>query len=175
MAVEGGCTWMVLDIADADSSSIRDEAVEIAALCREAGVMLTVVDHPELAKEFGFHGVFLSKGKSAVDVRNEFGPEAVIGTVVGSAEAATTLEKADIDYVGLDETVSLADAASIISSARECGAEIPFVALCKASELTPDGMTAILNAGYSGFFAIDGVFDAPDPVEYISRVLAFFN
>lgn len=56
-------------------------------------------------RELSLHGVFLTKNDaSPVKVREELGAEAIIGAIVGTPDAALSLERADIDYVALTKS-----------------------------------------------------------------------
>lgn len=75
MAIEGGCGWLVLRVPDYGDYELRQICPEIVELCRESSVMLTVEDRPELAKEFGMHGVYLHIGAGVpTSVREQLGP-----------------------------------------------------------------------------------------------------
>ena len=102
MAVEAGATWLVLSLPETDAGAMREMCADIVELCRESGVMLSVENNVVAARELALHGVFLSNNEvSPVKVREELGAEAIIGAVVGTPDAALSLERADIDYVAL--------------------------------------------------------------------------
>ena len=80
MAVEGGCRWIRIDLPDADEAYMLELGEQIVPLCREAGVILTIDNHPDIARKLGLHGVHVSdKALNPVALREELGPEAVIG------------------------------------------------------------------------------------------------
>ena len=104
MAIEGGCKWIVLPTDGLDDAAVREECSEIVPLCREAEVILTLTDRPELARELGLHGVYLTGGCgiTPAKVREELGAEAIIGVEVSSAASIKPLEAMDIDYAVLN-------------------------------------------------------------------------
>lgn len=168
MAVEAGAQWIV--IVPGDESHFRDTGLEIATLCREAGIILTLEGSTNMTRELGLHGLFVPAGQSAPAAREALGPEAIIGTEVASAESALALEKADIDYVCLPADTNGEQAAEIIGRARQAGCTMPFVA--EVQNALEADYAALAAAGYAGFVAEDGIFDASDPVADIENLLA---
>ncbi len=167
MAVEGGCGWIVLSMPDAEPGDWRDVAAELVPLCREAGVILTVEDNVAAVRELEAHGVYLHMGANAIGIREDLGPEAIVGAQVGSADAAVALAKADIDYITF--TPEVADAAVLIDAARKGGAEVPFVAVCDASDIV-GAAAAYFKTGFDGFYVVSGVFDSSDPVATVEKL-----
>lgn len=172
MAIEGGCGWLQLDPSGMDEAAIREVAKEIVPLCRETGTMLTIEDNLDMARELGLHGVFLTGDRSPVTVREEIGPEAIIGTYNASADAALAMERADIDYVVIPAGVKDEEAAKIIADTRKAGGEIPFVALSGRAPMTADGFAKVLGLGFAGIIAGSEVFKAEDPVEHIEKLIS---
>ncbi len=170
MAVEGGAGWIVVDGVDENDTTLRDTMPEVVDMCREAGVFLTITDRPDLARDLGLHGVFLTdKSLSPVSLREELGAEAVIGTLVSTPDAAASLERADIDYVALGRDQS--DAKEFIASLRATGAQFRVVPYPPGGALTPDTVTALLETGYSGICGGDTIFESGDPVATIEQLL----
>lgn len=168
MAVEGGCQWIVVGAEAAQTNDVRSLAVDLVPLCREAGVILTIENNVEVARELSAHGVLVGVGKNAFAVREDLGPEAIIGAEAASSQAAVELAKADIDYVVLPADMSPQKAAEIIAQTRQAGFDIAFTATVDARNFDPE---ALLAVGYAGFYVVDGVFDAPDPVAFIESLV----
>lgn len=166
MAIEAECSWLVLT-AGLNDAEKREAFPDIVELCRESGVMLSVEAEPEVAKEYGMHGVFLPLGgQSPVKVREELGPEAVIGAEVGLASVAAELARADIDYVSLPVEMPVEEAAALIAETRIAGAKIPFVARCKQ----PADADVMMAAGFSGICCGKALYETGDPVENIASL-----
>lgn len=170
MAVEGGCQWIEMDFGpDADPAWIRETANEIIPLCREAGVMLTIRDYPDMAKELGLHGVHLTAPDSnAGAVRERLGAEAVIGARVATASAVPMLDKLDIDYASLSPDVSENEAANLIADVRAGGCRLPIVLINDYDASDVDVIKAI---GASGVATGRRLLEAPDPVAAIAEML----
>lgn len=167
MAIEAGCQWIILGAEAASEADIRSLADDLVPLCRDAGVILTIEDNVEAARELSAHGVLVRKGANAFACRQDLGPEAIIGAEAASSQAAVDLDRADIDYVLLPAGMPDTDAAAIIEQTRAVGAEIAFVAPVDARHFDAEAM---LSVGYAGFYVTSGAFDAADPVEFISSL-----
>ena len=77
MAVEAGASWLVLSLPGNDAGQTREMCADVVELCRESGVMLSIENCVESARELAMHGVFLTdKNISPVKVREELGAEA---------------------------------------------------------------------------------------------------
>ena len=173
MAIEGGCAWIQIDPAEMDDAALRELGKELVPLCKETGTILIIENHVEMARELGIHGVFLGgDSRSPIAVREELGPEAIIGTYNASADAAISMEHADIDYLVIPADIKDDEAASIIAATRKGGGEIPFVSLSGRASLSADGFARILGLGFAGILAGNEVFDATDPVAHIEQLIA---
>lgn len=175
MAVEAGAGWLLLSLDDMTDEEIRQEAADVINLCREAGVILTVKNRVELAEELHLHGVFITDPEiSPLQVRQKLGAEAIIGTVIGSPDAAFSMEKADIDYVALSKTG--ADAQAIIEAVRAAGCAIPVVAYRPDTELNDETVQQLLAAGFSGICGGTTLFrNSADPVSALQHILSLLS
>ena len=154
-----------------DDAEVRRIDDELIPVCKDAGVILTIEDRPELAKELSIHGVHLTGAYpgTARKVREDLGPGAIVGTQVGDAQSILSLRGADIDYVTLDPALSIEKDAEIIRAARLAGSDMPVVI---AGNGTPDTLPAMLAAGANGVAASDFITNADDPVQAVKELLA---
>ena len=168
MAVEAGATWLVLSLPETDAGAMREMCADIVELCRESGVMLSVENNVEAARELALHGVFLTNNEvSPVKVREELGAEAIIGAVVGTPDAALSLERADIDYVALRQSDP-----ALIMAVRNAEGKIPVVAYMPDFVPTPENIALIKGDGFSGLCAGSKFFETEDPVASISETIS---
>ncbi len=171
MAVEAGATWLVLSLPETDAGAMREMCADIVELCRESGVMLSVENNVEAARELALHGVFLTNsGVSPVKVREELGAEAIIGAVVGTPDAALSLERADIDYVALRQSDP-----ALIMAVRNAGGQIPVVDYMPDFVPTPENTALIKADGFSGLCAGPKFFETEDPVASISETISILT
>lgn len=166
MAIEAGCLWVVLP-REAAADAYREQIADIADMCREAGVMLTINDNLSAARDHGLHGVFIHLGGNPIEARSELGPEAVVGAEVATASTAAALASADIDYMALP----FDGEHSIIAETAATGAETFFVALCKAEE-ADERYVEIMSKGFSGICVCSGAFDSADPIAFIANLIS---
>lgn len=164
MAIEGGCRWIQLHLPDLSDEDVRAIAPDIIALCKESAVFLMIEDRIELAKDLGLHGVHIKTvgDRSAAKIREELGPEAVIGVDVASAAAIMALRNADIDYVTLPDDMRLGEIAEIVTTVRDADIELPIVA---TGDITPEDALVYIAAGVSGIATGRPIIDSKNPVE----------
>lgn len=168
MAIEAGCGWIQLHLPDADAAEIRALSDELIPMCKEAGVILTLEDRPDEAKELGIHGVHLTDNRhgSARKVREEMGPGAIIGVTVADPQAIISLKGADIDYVTLSPTLTADKCKQVIADARTGGSEMPIV-------VTGTDIDTLLSLGANGIAVpYAAIADSDDPVAAIADILA---
>lgn len=176
MAIEGGCSWIDLRLPDMTDDEVRaaidPEAIE---MCRQAGIFLTVDDRPELARELGLHGVrFTATGPAAqaaspAQLRDELGPEAVIGFVCADPSAAPAMAAADIDYICTPASFDSERRREFIAAVRALDVAIPIVA---QGDITADNAADYLAEGFNGLAVGRYITDAPDPVEAVAAIIA---
>lgn len=170
MAIEGGCRWLRLDGTDSSDEYIRELCAEIVPLCRESGVMLSLDGKAELAKELGLHGVHIAdKNVQPAAVREDLGPEAVIGVTCCDPALALMLMKADIDYVQLPDDFDDDRIAGFMIDFRELDPHYPVVALGGDSAATA---AAVMALGVSGIAVDMGRLKGDDPVKAVADILA---
>lgn len=177
MAIEGGCGWISLHLPELSDAEIREMTVpDVVDMCREASVFLTIDDRPALARELGLHGVRLTadylnsvSGGNPVSVREDLGPEAVIGVETGDASAVPALVAADIDFVTLPEAFDSARRSAFVASLKEAGLIMPVVA---QGEFTPAMAAEAVADGCNGVAVSTVVSEADDPVEAMKSLIA---
>ncbi|MDE6277682.1 MAG: thiamine phosphate synthase [Muribaculaceae bacterium] len=170
MAIEGDCGWLVLPTSGMTDDMVREECAELVPLCKEAEVILTLTDRPELARDLGLHGVYLTSesGHAPAAVREELGPEAIIGVEISTAGTVKTLEAMDIDYAVLSGELPQDKCVELIVDAREGGAILPLV---MQGAMTPAEGAEMRGLGATGLLVGRGISDAEDPVEAVREFL----
>lgn len=170
MAIEGGSGWIQLHIPDKSEAEIREIAELLIPLCRETGTILTIEDNPVLTKELGVHGVHLSldSGLKASAIREEFGPEAIIGQDVTDPETILSMKDADIDYVTIPAYIDKEERVRICDTAATGGNIIPVVF---SGDFAADSVSGIFKEGASGICTGRYIVDADDPVAYTALVI----
>lgn len=174
MAIEGGCRWIQLHLPELSDDDVKAMAPDIITMCRDAAAFLMIEDRPELAKELGLHGVHVVSitDRSAAKIREELGPEAVIGVDVASAAAVMALRNADIDYVTLPADMPVGEITELVSTVRDAGIETPIVA---TGDITPEDALVYMAAGVSGIATGKPLIEAKDPVAEVRLMLQYLN
>jgi len=168
MAIEGGVRWVIFNPVDMTDEAVRDALAELVPLCKETDTILTITDHVEAAREMKIHGVQLSVANRAVAVREELGPEAIIGVTVGGAEGIESLRGKDMDYFVLPEDCSLQGMSQIVDRVRSAG---DMSAIVARGNLDIAELDVIKATGVSGVQLSGAILDAPDPVEATQRAM----
>ena len=167
MAIEAGVQWLVLapGISEAER---REHYPTLVEMCREAAVFLTATADIAAAKEYGLHGVLIDGASEApAKVREDLGPEAVIGVISDNPTIAPELERADIDYV---QTRPSNIDTETIAAIRATGAKIPLVAY--VADAQPDIVPELMAKGFSGVCCGASVFAHKDPTALLETILA---
>lgn len=162
MALEGGAQWVQLHLPQADDAYVREVATDVIQLCRENGTILVLEDRTDLARELGLHGIHLTGAtdQSATSVREQLGPEAIIGAAAGSVAAVRHLEDNDIDYAVVSP--------ALVAEARATGCKLPLVI---AGDFSADNVSSAMPAGASGMATGSKLMNAPDPVKAVSEII----
>lgn len=176
MAIEGGCMWISLHLPDMSDHDIKDMLVpDVISMCREAGVFLTIDDRPDLARELGLHGVRLSREWFAANhdatpasVREDMGPEAVIGIETVDASAVLPMVPADIDFVTVPASAGGGRMETFVKAVRESGVTIPLVA---EGDFAEEDIPSLFAMGFNGIAVGRQITDAADPVTETGSIL----
>lgn len=174
MVIEGGCSWIQLHLPHHSDSELRDLASQLIPLCKESETILMLEDRPELAKELGLHGVHITinSGLDPLKIREDFGPEAIIGIEVDNVERILTLQKADIDYVTLPESISDNRRVEITNAALINKNILPIV---YKGAYSVDSVSQALLTGASGVCTGSFMINDEDPVEYTRQMIQRLN
>ncbi|KAB2968368.1 thiamine phosphate synthase [Zoogloea sp.] len=158
-----------------DPALRREQASQLLALCRSAGVPLLINDDLQLALELGADGAHLGRDDGDLAAaRRALGPGRILGaSCYGEWARAEAAAAAGVDYVAFgamypSSTKPLAPCAPISLIARakaELG--LPVAAI---GGITLDNVRPLIEAGADLPAVISDLFSAPDPA---ARAAAF--
>lgn len=181
MAIEGGCRWIQLRMKDASDEEVRQTALDIIPMCQETDTFLIIDDRVSVVNDLKVSGVHLGKDDmNPLEAREILGPHAIIGITANTAEDIIKYKGKDVDYVGLGPfhftttkkklapELGLEGYRSIVTQVRAAGVELPIVAI---GGIGIDDINALMSTGINGIAMSGSIINAPDPVEYTSRVM----
>lgn len=99
--IQGGIDILQLRAKGVPESDIRALGIEVAGLCRAAGVPFIINDYPHLVRELGADGAHIGQDDGPIEVAREAaGPGAIIGRSTHSLEQARAGWAEGADYIG---------------------------------------------------------------------------
>ena len=169
MAIEGGCKWVIMAHDGQSDSDVRETALQITELCRKSSTILTFENRPELARELGVHGVWLTDPElHARKIREDLGPEAIIGVEIKSPSTAVALATMDIDYASFEPNASLESLIERCAEVRGSGCKLPLVAV---GDFSSANVKEVMDTGVSGIATGKTIIDSDDPIAETKKML----
>jgi thiamine-phosphate pyrophosphorylase len=172
-AIESGATAVQLRAPELDDNGLLPLASQLAAACREAGVLFLVNDRLQVALDGGAAGVHLGQRDDPGNARRRLGAGRVLGMSVGGVDEALSAERAGADYLGVTiwatptkpeaQALGLEGLAEVVAAVA-----IPVVGI---GGISASNARLVLEAGAAGVAVISAVAAAPDPVA-ATRTLA---
>jgi len=166
----GGVDILQLRAKNAARGTICDVALELAPLCRDAGVPLILNDYPDLVRETGADGVHVGQDDVPVcEVRSIVGPEAIIGLSTHSLAHAVAAVEARPDYIGfgpLFATPTKPDYKAIgLDEIAEVHRRVPLPIFCIGG-IKRENLGVVLAAGARRVVIVSGILQADDIAGY---------
>lgn len=165
-SILNGATLVQLREKVLDSISFQSEAERIKTVCHKHGVPLIVNDNVDIALAVDADGVHVGqRDMAAGDVRQELGPDKILGVSAQTVEQAVAAQQAGADYLGVGAVFSTStklDAAEVGMDTLKaiCAAvSIPVVAI---GGIGPGTMGQLAGSGIAGVAVVSAVFAQPD-------------
>ncbi|MDX1679765.1 MAG: thiamine phosphate synthase [Akkermansiaceae bacterium] len=174
----GGVDLLQLRAKQEDEATIREVAVELIGLCREAKVPFILNDFPKLAAELGADGVHIGQDDgSLAEARKAVGEGKLIGRSTHSLEQARAALAEGFDYIGFGPLfptptklgrpgIGLAD---ILAMEKEVGSKIP--AFCIGG-IKSGKLDEIIAAGARRVVIVSELLTDEDPQAATAAALA---
>lgn len=166
--LEAGATFVQLREKDLPESSeeLRQEALEIQALCREYGVPFVLDDDAALAAEIGCDGIHVGQeDMEAGAVRELVGPDKILGVSAQTVEEALLAEERGADYLGVGAvfpTGSKDDAIEVDHDTVEAICKAVSIPVIAIGGITVDNVKELAGRGLVGVAVISAIFGADD-------------
>lgn len=165
-ALKGGVTCVQLREKELDEDRFLQEAMEIAALCKQYGVPFFINDNVEIAIKCHADGIHVGQeDMEAEQVRQRVGNDMMIGVSVHSVEEALEAVKNGADCLGVGAMFSTSTKTDVDVLPKEilrdiCTAvDIPVVAIggiCKTN------ISQLSGTGVDGVALVSAIFAADD-------------
>jgi thiamine-phosphate diphosphorylase len=172
-AVAGGVGAVHLREPALTDDEFRQLAESTAATLSGTDALLLVNGRPHLVSDLGVSGVHLpERGIDELPgVRDELGPDILIGVSVHSVESATAAERAGADYLIAGHVFETGSKAGLPGRGCEFikliseSVSIPVIAI---GGITQENTAEVIEAGASGIAVLSGILAASDP-EHAAR------
>jgi thiamine-phosphate diphosphorylase len=165
-AVAGGVTFVQLREKRAGHDEAFSLALELKAVCAEAGVPFVIDDDVELAAEVGADGVHVGQSDTAcAEARRILGPEAIVGVSTQTVAAALEAEAAGADYLGvgaLHPTPTKPDAADVTMAELRTICEHVSIPVVGIGGIDARTAHELAGTGADGGAVVSAIFAADD-------------
>ena len=165
-ALKGGATCVQLREKDLPEAEFREEAFEIAELCRSYGVPFFVNDNVDIAIACHADGVHVGQeDMAAAKVRERVGDGMMIGVSAHSVEEALEAVRNGADCLGVGAMFSTSTKTDVDVLPKEtlkaiCDAvDVPVVAI---GGIGKGNMRELAGTGVDGFALVSAIFGAED-------------
>ncbi|HEV8260136.1 MAG TPA: thiamine phosphate synthase [Burkholderiales bacterium] len=177
-ALRGGARILQYRNKAADEQLRREQAFQIAWLCRDAGACFIVNDSIELARDVAADGVHLGKDDNGIGAaRAMLGPGKLIGvSCYNQLLRARDAVAQGADYIAFGSFFPSATKPGAVTASRDLlraakEFSLPIVAI---GGITPDNAAGLIEAGADAVAVVSAVFDAPDVERAARRIAALF-
>ena len=173
-ALKGGATCVQLREKELNDEEFLNEAIEIAALCKQYGVPFFINDNVEIAMKCHADGVHVGQeDMEAAQVRQRVGDDMIIGVSVHSVEEALEAVRSGADCLGVGAMFSTSTKTDVNVLPKEtlrdiCAAvDIPVVAI---GGIGKSNISQLASTGVDGVALVSAIF-AADDIESECRLL----
>jgi thiamine-phosphate pyrophosphorylase len=135
-------------------------------MCGDAGVLFLVNDRVRVAIRCGAAGAHIGQDDDAAIVREQLGPERILGVSVGNVREASSAESAGADYLGVTvwATDTKPDAIPVGLDGLRAVARATSLPVVGIGGVDARNARDALTAGAAGVAAVSAVAAAVDPV-----------
>lgn len=170
-AIRGGATMIQLRRKEIPLSQVKEEALQVQALCRQYKVPFIIDDNVALAKEIQADGVHIGQDDMPLrEARSILGDNAIIGITAKTIAQAELAYEEGADYIGsgaVFATDTKKDTTRMSHDIFEsiCRAvPIPVVAI---GGITKDNMSLLDGRGMAGFAMIGAIFNSSSTIDEV--------
>lgn len=165
-SLQGGATMIQLREKDLSQDQFLAEGKEIQALCKAYHVPFLINDSVDIAVALGADGIHVGQHDMAAgQVRENIGPDMILGVSAQTVAQARSAQKAGADYLGVGAvfptgTKDDADAVTYDTLKAICAAvDIPVVAI---GGIGAHNITKLAGSGICGVAVVSALYAQPD-------------
>jgi len=165
--IAGGVDILQLRAKKQSREEMRTMSLELAPICRNAGIPFILNDYPDLVPETGADGAHVGQDDlSIAEARKLAGPEAIIGKSTHSLEQAMAAVAESPDYIGfgpLFATPTKPDYTPIgTEQIKKIYRSLPFPIFCIGG-INLNNLPSVLNVGAERVVIVSDLLTAADP------------
>lgn len=165
-AIRGGATAVQLRAPELADAGLLPLARDLAARCREAGVLFVVNDRPEVAVASGADGAHVGQSDALQEARSVLGHDRSLGISVATPDDARDAAAFGADYLGVTvwSTATKPEATPAGLDGLRAIVEATPLPVIGIGGIDASNAAAVIGAGAEGVAVISAVADAPDPL-----------
>lgn len=165
-ATHGVATAVQLRAPELDDDALLVLARDLAARCREVGVLFIVNDRLEVAVASGADGAHVGQSDAPQDARSVLGPDRVLGISVATPDDARDAVIFGADYLGVTvwSTATKPEAVPAGLDGLRAIVETTPLPVIGIGGIDAGNAAEVIRVGAEGVAVISAVADAPDPL-----------
>lgn len=180
LMLDSGCKWVQLRIKELSNRELLPIAIKVKKICDDHEALLSINDHPEVARDIEAWGVHLGIKDSPVEkARSVIGDKIKIGGTVNTIEEVKQRVNEGVDYLGLgplhytntklllSPILSHKGVREVMEFIRQEKISLPVVVVGGVTE--PD-IASLLNKGVYGIGISTLLTGSPFPEELVIKI-----
>ncbi len=165
-ALQGGVTCVQLREKEMPDDDFLAEAIEIKELCHRYCVPLIINDNVKVAVRAGADGIHVGQhDMQAAKVREQIGPDMILGVSAQTVEQALLAEKNGADYLGVGavfDTSTKKDADAVAHETVKAISQSVSIPICAIGGISKDNILELSSTGIDGVALVSAIFASKD-------------
>ncbi|MCI9598618.1 MAG: bifunctional hydroxymethylpyrimidine kinase/phosphomethylpyrimidine kinase [Firmicutes bacterium] len=165
-ALQGGATCLQLREKEMSDEAFLAEALEMKELCHRYHVPLIINDNVEVAIKSGADGIHVGQHDTqAAQVRQQIGPDMILGVSAQTVEQALLAEKNGADYLGVGavfDTSTKKDADAVSHETVKAISRAVSIPICAIGGISKDNILELSGTGIDGVALVSAIFASKD-------------
>lgn len=175
-ALQGGATCIQLREKELSDEAFLVEAIEMKELCRRYQVPFIINDNVEVAIKSGADGIHVGQhDMQAAQVREQIGPDMILGVSAQTVDQALLAEKNGADYLGVGavfDTSTKKDADAVSHDTVRAIRRAVSIPICAIGGISKENMLELSGTGIDGVALVSAIFASKDIKRECETLLA---